>query len=201
MHIEFVRLSRQDSTPIFKVWDRNACSFEEHNEHDAWTTWADFLEDLKESLQSKGIEFGGRYHEKGDDLLQKYESAAPLYLKNLGQPAPPPPSRARTLMGAIGVWIALLAIATFLLYVVWLQVIRPSLGMLGWIDYQTTAQERYERFLAEATACKDSKKVISEKNLRVPALHIFVCADGQEKVWAYGLEKVTKSATGKWILE
>lgn len=201
MRIEYIRLSREGSTPIFKVWDRESCMFEEHNKNGSWSSWSAFVSDLKANLSSQGIEFGGRYHEEGDDILHLYTTAAPPYIRNLGKPAPPPPSRGRVLMGNAGVWITLLVVASFLVYAVWSQAIRPALGSLGWIEYKTTAQERYERFLADAATCKESKKVVSEKNLRVPALHIYVCSNGEEKVWVYGLEKATKSANGKWVLE
>lgn len=201
MRIEYIRLSREGSTPIFRVWDRESCLFEEHNENGSWSSWSDFVSDIKASLTSEGIEFGGRHHEEGDDILHRYTTAAPTYIKDIGKPAPPPPSRGRVLVGNVGVWVTLLALVTFLIYAIWSQAIRPALGSLGWIEYKTTAQERYERFLADAASCKESKKVVSEKNVLVPALHVYACANGAEKVWAYGLEKTTKSGNGKWVLE
>ena len=201
MRPEFVRLTREVGSPVFMVWDREACMFQEHNGNNRWESWEAFLTDLRVSLAEHGLSFGGRHHEEGDELLDIYQKAAPTYIKNVGKPSSPEPSKTRMRLSDYSVWALLAGFLALVLYTVWSQLLLPTMGRFGLVEYKSAAEERYEKFLSETRACRENKKVYSEKSGKFPALHTFNCADGTEKVWAYRLEKASKVSEGKWILE
>lgn len=199
MSKQFLSVSAPDGSPLFMVWDRDTQSFENHNGNERWSSWDTFIADVKKSFTAKGIGFGGRYSEDGDDLINEYENIASPYVRNAGKK-----QDAKQKSNAVSNIMPLFFLGLFVFVLgagIWSLALKPVLGYFGLIDYKSKTQERYERFLTEVVGCEEKKKVFADSSAKYPVFHLYICDGGVEKVWKHKIEVINKTKDGKWVLE
>lgn len=211
MQLEFIRLSRENRPPMFMVWDARKLAFEELNGRSSWDAWAQFVGDLRQSLGARSTLtlLPGEDEDDLDEVakvrldraVKQYERIAPQWIRNAGMPGPPEPSRTRSALYNLGVWSAMLLVLLVLVSGFWTGIVHPVLGRMGIVEYTSPTQERYSRFLASAEGCTVARTVSSGRSNRFPAFQVYRCTNGEERVWINNLERVGKTAEGKWILD
>ena len=183
------------------IWEPDHQEFLSLDDRTQWPDWNQFKADLRAHWDATVDEGGSHTDQRFWEYLQRYEHNAPRHLT-----APPTAaeSRDRDKKVTRELWIVGGMLSFFLLVVgslLWEQGIAPVLGRLGVIEYKTPAQERYERFLAEVQDCQPQKTVSTGAKNNVPPFQVFICPGGKERIWAYKLEVVKRSANGSWVLE
>jgi hypothetical protein len=208
MKREFPILQMADSSRQFMIWNRGEESFESHNDKDIWPSWSRCAADIKESISNNLIDYSNNHYidEYTDSeykeiyILQEYEKDIPSYIKSLNIKSVKVPKKGNPI-SILGVGIFF----TFLLYsagsALWEYPIQPFLGYLNMVEYKSKSQIRYEDFLTKAGGCLESKKIYSEASVKYPVFQLFVCENGSEIVWSYGIKKVHKTQDSKWVLE
>lgn len=198
---EFIRLTGSSGESLFMVWEPDRQEFLSLDGCMQWSDWPKFKANLRAYWHATLDEGGSHTDQRFWEYLQRYERNAP---KNFLAPLTAAESRERDKKSSRELWIVGSVLGFFLLVVgslLWEQAIAPAFGGLGLIEYKTPSQERYQRFLAEVQGCRPQKTVsIGAKN-GVPSFEVFICPDGQEKVWAHKIEVVKRSGNGSWVLE
>ena len=166
-----------------------------------WTDWNQFKVDLRGHWNETIDEGGSHKDQRFWEYLQKYERIAPSYLKSpptVGDIRDRDKKATRELLIAGGILSLFLLVVGSLL---WEQGVAPMLGHLGFIEYKSPSQERYERFLSGVKECTPQKTVSTGSVRDIPPFQVFVCPGGQEKIWAHKIEVIKRAENGAWVLE
>lgn len=198
---QIIKLSGTEGRSLFMIWEPEQQKFLSLRDRNQWPDWNHFKTDLRGHWDSDIDEGGSHTDQRFREYLERYERNAPSHLTS---PPTAPESRARKNRLSRGLW-AVAGLFAFFVFVVgsllWDQGMAPLLGRLGIIEYKSAPQERYERFLAGAQGCKPQKTVSTSETKDIPQFQVFDCPGGQEKIWAYKVEVVKRSANGPWVLE
>jgi hypothetical protein len=198
---QVVQLTGSDGRSFYMIWEPDRQDFLSLDDRTQWADWKQFKAALRAHWNETVDEGGSHSDQRFWEYLQRYERNAP---RHLTVPPTADETRDRDKKSKREGWIVGVILGFFLLVVgslLWEQGIAPVLGRLGVIEYKTPAQERYERFLAEAQNCQPQKTVSTGAKNSIPPFQVFICPGGQEKIWAHRVEVVKRSANGSWVLE